>query len=109
MQHHAVGHTDTAYCTGTPVAVFKPLDEEPLMPHNPRNNSLRLGSLGLSSTPLGSPPGSVKRGVQPGEGAVREVRPGLLLLWHELSCCSVCCLHCLGLTADLLMEGSAPA
>ena len=55
------------------MAVFKPLDEEPLMPHNPRN-SLRLVSPGPSSPPPNSSStSSVKRGVQPGEGAVREV------------------------------------
>lgn len=52
--------------TGTPVAVLKPEDEEPCAQNNPR---------GRGTTPSGE---GLKKGVRPGEGAVREVAAYLL-------------------------------
>lgn len=51
---------------GIPVAVFKPEDEEPCTLNNPR---------GLGVKPSGE---GLKKGVKPGEGAVREVAAYLL-------------------------------
>lgn len=47
------------------MAVFKPSDEEPFMVNNPK----------LHRAPAGSTADGLRRGVQPGEGAVREARP----------------------------------
>lgn len=68
---------------GQPVAVFKPSDEEPFSANNPK----------LHRAPTGSTAEGLRRGVQPGEGAVREVhwRPALschaycssLFKWHS--------------------------
>lgn len=52
---------------GSSVAVFKPVDEEPCGPNNPR------GIRGSSSQQHG-----LKKGVRPGEGAIREVAAYLL-------------------------------
>lgn len=51
---------------GAPAAIFKPEDEEPCTLNNPR---------GLGTTPTGE---GLKKGVRPGEGAVREVAAYLL-------------------------------
>lgn len=53
---------------GTNVAVFKPEDEEPLAINNPRG-------VGSSADHNGS---GLRRGIKPGEGAVREVAAFLL-------------------------------
>lgn len=53
---------------GTNVAVFKPEDEEPLAINNPKGG-------GSSADDLGS---GLRRGIKPGEGAVREVAAFLL-------------------------------
>ena len=53
---------------GTNVAVFKPEDEEPLAINNPKGG-------GSSADHLGS---GLRRGIKPGEGAVREVAAFLL-------------------------------
>ena len=52
-----------ALLQGQPVAVFKPSDEEPFSANNPK----------LHRAPTGSTAEGLRRGVQPGEGAVREV------------------------------------
>ena len=52
------------------MAVFKPLDEEPLMPHNPRVPRLASSAPPALPSPLSN---SLKRGITPGEGAIREV------------------------------------
>ncbi|CAL8472363.1 g11906 [Coccomyxa elongata] len=54
---------------GKPVAVFKPLDEEPLAVNNPKMHK------GDSS---GSSDHGLRRGIRPGEGAMREVAAFLL-------------------------------
>jgi len=51
------------------VAVFKPMDEEPFCPNNPRDYIGQLGSLGL------------RKGVRPGEACYREI--GAYLLDYE--------------------------
>ena len=56
---------------GAEVAVFKPEDEEPLAINNPKGG-------GSSADALGS---GLRRGIKPGEGAVREV--AAFLLDHE--------------------------
>ena len=53
---------------GTNVAVFKPEDEEPLAVNNPKGG-------GSSADMCGS---GLRRGIKPGEGAVREVAAFLL-------------------------------
>lgn len=53
---------------GANVAVFKPEDEEPLAINNPKGG-------GSSADALGS---GLRRGIKPGEGAVREVAAFLL-------------------------------
>lgn len=74
------------------------------MPHNPRS-SLRLASPGPSSSLSSSPgSGSIKRGVQPGEGAVREVRAQHL---HACDCawCFCSLLRCARLAPPRQMPG----
>ena len=58
---------------GHKVAVFKPTDEEPLAANNPR-----LGSSG-SVDGYG-----LRKGICPGEGAVREVRNRMLTVRHTI-------------------------
>ena len=58
--------------------MFKPSDEEPFSANNPK----------LHRAPTGSTAEGLRRGVQPGEGAVREVRSGLLPPISELLCCT---------------------
>ena len=53
---------------GQPVAVFKPSDEEPFSANNPK----------LHRAPAGSTADGLRRGVRPGEGAVREARRYLM-------------------------------
>lgn len=58
---------------GQNVAVFKPTDEEPCAINNPRENG-GLGSTGGSTCACASADGyGPRKGICPGEGAVREV------------------------------------
>lgn len=60
------------------VAVFKPADEEGGASNNPR---------GFRGTPAGSPAtgsdGAMRRGIRPGEGALREIAAYLLDHGHR--------------------------
>jgi len=58
---------------GDRVAVFKPEDEEPAAPNNPKGSPQRSGS-----TAPGTGSSDLRRGTIPGEGAVREVAAYLL-------------------------------
>eukprot|EP01025_Chloroclados_australasicus_P059787 TRINITY_DN757_c3_g1_i1.p1 TRINITY_DN757_c3_g1~~TRINITY_DN757_c3_g1_i1.p1 ORF type:complete len:731 (+),score=33.84 TRINITY_DN757_c3_g1_i1:172-2193(+) len=64
---------------GVRVAVFKPKDEEPMAIHNPRGYV--MGSPNAPVSRVGQNFDGLRRGIRPGEGAVREVIA--FLLDHE--------------------------